>query len=187
MKHILLIIIFFTAFNAQVAYATEYPKELAPSKGFMEAFTKEAKLTKEKQAVIKEYMQVTGATKLGTQMTDQFVKLFLPSILKIRTNIPPSTHKLIEEEIRLFFHEELTVKDSLYPLLYPLYHKYFSLKDLHGLIRFYKTPLGKKLVRVSPPLVQESMLVGSEWGKSLVNPMMQRITKRLKKEGIEVQ
>ena len=42
----------------------------------------------------------------------------------------------------------------------PIYAKHFTLEDIQGLIKFYESPLGTKLVKEMPQVVQESQAAG---------------------------
>jgi hypothetical protein len=44
----------------------------------------------------------------------------------------------------------------------PIYAKHFTLEDIQGLTKFYESPLGSKLVKEMPQVVQESQSVGVE-------------------------
>ncbi len=46
----------------------------------------------------------------------------------------------------------------------PIYDRHLSHEEIRGLIQFYETPLGRRLVKVLPQIMQESMAAGEEWG-----------------------
>jgi hypothetical protein len=68
-----------------------------------------------------------------------------------------------------------------------IYHRHLDDKEIRGLIAFYETPLGKKLIEVTPAISQESVAAGMAWGQRMAPILNQRITDRLKKEGINIQ
>ena len=45
-----------------------------------------------------------------------------------------------------------------------IYKKHFSQADIKALIKFYESPIGKKLVKEQPNVMTESMEVGQNWG-----------------------
>ena len=51
--------------------------------------------------------------------------------------------------------------------LVPIDDKYFTHEDIKGLIQFYQSPLGHKLLSVQPKVMQESAEVGDDWGAQL--------------------
>jgi hypothetical protein len=48
-----------------------------------------------------------------------------------------------------------------------VYNKYYTHDEIKQLITFYKSPLGKRLVEVTPLLTQETMVIGQKWGEKL--------------------
>ena len=61
-----------------------------------------------------------------------------------------------------------------------IYKKHFSQADIKGLIKFYESPIGKKLVKEQPSLMTESMEVGQNWGRSLGEKVYKRIQEKKK-------
>ena len=76
--------------------------------------------------------------------------------------------------------------ESFLPFIYPVYHKYLTLEEIKGLVRFYKTPLGRKTISVMPRMTQECMKAGQVWGQSFGAKLDQRVFDRFKKEGIRI-
>lgn len=56
---------------------------------------------------------------------------------------------------------------ELLAMLVPVYEEAFSLEDLQGLVAFYRSPVGRRLMAAQPTLVQASMEVGERWGARL--------------------
>jgi hypothetical protein len=61
----------------------------------------------------------------------------------------------------------------------PSYEKYFTHADIKELIRFYESPIGKKLISVQPKIMQECMVAGQEWGRKLG----EKVAKKLQEQG----
>ena len=53
--------------------------------------------------------------------------------------------------------------DEVISQLVPIYDKYFTEDELKGLINFYKSPLGHKLLTVTPLIMQDSMTASVEY------------------------
>jgi hypothetical protein len=64
------------------------------------------------------------------------------------------------------FREKLNIDDLLYTCI-PVYNKYYTHDEIKQLIIFYESPLGKRLVEVTPLLTQETMTIGQKWGSDL--------------------
>jgi len=142
-------------------------------------------LTDAKKASIKELMDITGSAQRGEMFAAVFLEQMTMALKSINPEIPPEAFTIMEEEINAVIKEEMLGKESLYELIYPIYHKYLTLEDTRELIAFYNTPVGRKTIRVMPQLTQEAMQAGRLWGQSLDAIMQQRIARRLEKEGIK--
>jgi hypothetical protein len=81
---------------------------------------------------------------------------------------------------------EFSEKGGYYELVYPIYHKFFTLEELKGLLAFYRTPLGRKLLSAMPQLVKESMAAGQKWGQLVAPELQKRVLARFEKEGIRL-
>ncbi len=141
-------------------------------------------LTDTKKAAIKELMNITGSARMGQLFANAFVIQMSNVLRTTNPDIPPRAFTILEEEVNTIIEEEMIKKGNFYELIYPIYHKYFTLNDIKALIAFYKTPVGKKAVTVMPQLTQESMITGQMWGQTLGPIIQERLTKRFEKEGI---
>ena len=61
--------------------------------------------------------------------------------------------------------------DSLLYHLVPLYSRYYTREEIAGLIAFYETPLGRKLVKDLPQITQEMLAASQAWIERLVEEM----------------
>jgi len=141
-------------------------------------------LTAEKKAALKELMNVTGAAQMSQLFGNAFVQQMSDALRRARPDIDPRAFDIVREEVMAVMHEELEEKESLQTLIYPIYHKYLTLEETQALIRFYKTPLGRKSIEVMPKMTQEAMQVGQQWGRRLAPKIQQRVLARFAKEGI---
>ncbi len=64
---------------------------------------------------------------------------------------------------------------TLIELVIPIYDKYYTHEDIKGLLEFYTTPLGQKLIKVQPALTADSMAVGRQWGRMMGEKIGQRL------------
>ena len=115
---------------------------------------------------LKELMELTGAGQLGIQVMEQMIGSFKQG----NTGIPD---KFWDE-----FMSEVNVNE-LVELVIPIYGKYLTRNDVKQLIKFYKTPVGEKLIEVQPMIMQESMMIGQEWGQKIA----EKVIKSLKEKG----
>lgn len=51
--------------------------------------------------------------------------------------------------------------------LVPLYSRSFEVAELRGLLQFYRSALGQRLLQIQPELMGQSMQLGQRWGARL--------------------
>ena len=121
---------------------------------------------KAKSNSIKQLMEKTGAKNLGSQM----IKQMLPTLKKLAPNAP-----------KIFWKKTILKMDmnKMIELIIPVYQKHLTEKDIQTIIKFYDTPVGKKFIKVTPAITQETMIIGQQWGQSIAMEIIQE----LKKEG----
>ena len=56
---------------------------------------------------------------------------------------------------------------QLLEMLVPIYATHLTRDEIEQLIRFYDSPIGKRLTAVQPLITQESMAAGQVWGEAL--------------------
>ena len=69
--------------------------------------------------------------------------------------------------------------DDIINLHLPIYNKYYTHQDIKDLIKFYDSSIGKKMIKVEPYILQESMIEGEKWGEEIALKLMQNIEKYL--------
>ena len=58
--------------------------------------------------------------------------------------------------------------DDLIILMIPIYDKYFTHNDISALIRFYDSQIGRKLIKMQPYIITESMQAGAKWSEDIL-------------------
>ena len=56
----------------------------------------------------------------------------------------------------------------------PLYKKYYMFDEIKAIIVFYRTPLGKKIIGVSPEISQEVFFISQQWAKGYMEKIIER-------------
>jgi hypothetical protein len=65
--------------------------------------------------------------------------------------------------------------DEMIDAMVPIYQKHLSKEDLQAILTFYSSPVGQKLQREQPAMMQEGMQVGGEIGRRRLGTMMQQM------------
>lgn len=126
-------------------------------------------LSPAKEAKIREMLRVTGAGSLAVQVMDQMITSFK----KTMPDVPEKFWEGFRAEVR---------KEELEERIIPVYAKHFDEAELQGLIEFYSSPLGKKVISELPAVYQESFEAGQKWGREIAT----RVLARLKEKGYTV-
>ena len=117
---------------------------------------------------IKALLKATGSGDLGVQVLNQMV---------------PALKKMIPDAPETFWTDFMSEVDAsdLEDLVVPIYQKYLTTSDIEEINRFYQTQAGKKMIRVQPAIMQESMAVGQLWGQELAQKVLMRYEQEKKK------
>jgi hypothetical protein len=65
--------------------------------------------------------------------------------------------------------------DEMVNAMVPIYQKHLTREDIDSIVAFYSSPVGQKLQREQPAMMQEGMKVGGEIGRRRLQAMMQQM------------
>ena len=119
---------------------------------------------------IRRLLRITKAGQLGAQMMDQMFE----SIRNTSKQVPEDVWNELIEETKA----ELS-PGKLIELNVPIYSSHYTHDEIKGLISFYQSPLGRKVIGKTPLIVKEAYDVGIEYGRQV----MQRINEKLRTKG----
>lgn len=140
-------------------------------------------LSEEKDADIRQLIQMTGAVNIGKRMSEFFGEQLWQSVKAARPDVPQNLFDILQSEVNGVIDRRIS---ELSDLIVPVYHKHFTHAEIKELMRFYRSDLGLKMIEVMPTLVQESMAVGQRWGHSIAPEIQIRVLERLQAEGVEL-
>ncbi len=90
---------------------------------------------------------------------------------------------ITDNELIKELKDEMSTDENIAEILNEMkiiYKKHFSQADIKALIKFYESPIGKKLVQEQPTVMAESMEAGQNWGRSLGEKVYKRIQEKKK-------
>ena len=132
---------------------------------------------------IEELMELTGSVALAKQTMRQMLPLFREFQRKANPDIPDDMLPAIEEEFLHAFDE--TLPEFIVGMV-AIYERYFTTEDIEALIAFYKTEIGRKLIRVKPQLNGEKIPFALAWGRDVLAPLVhEKVHKRLHDNGYD--
>jgi hypothetical protein len=141
-------------------------------------FAQEAQDTgRSKNEDIKRLLDLTVSDTLIDTYLEGFLNVFSDATLSGRNDISKEEMQALKGVVKEVLTEEYP---NLMEKMVPLYDKYFTHDEIKQLIAFYEGPAGRKLLKIQPDLVRESMQLGQQWGISLA-PLLE---KRMKEKGL---
>lgn len=140
-----------------------------------------ADVAPEKRAEIEKLLDLTGALKLGQQMSAAMVAQMTNVLRASHPDIPQKALDVLPEEVNAVVAAHL---DTFKEMMVVIYADNYSLDDIKGLNQFYSTPLGQKVISTMPTVMQQSMAVGQRWGQSMGPEIGRRIQARFAKDNI---
>ena len=69
--------------------------------------------------------------------------------------------------------------DDMINAIIPIYQRHLSKTDVEEIIRFYGSPVGQKLLREQPQIMQESMQAGAEIQKKRLDEIMSNVEEKV--------
>jgi len=134
----------------------------APAQTPQQGSSQKQEIDPAKKADILKMLKLTGASEMGKQALNQMLALQ-------RRQNPEVPQKVWDE-----FMAEVDMNE-LVELTIPSYDRHFTHDDIKGLIKFFESPIGKKLVSTQPLVMQESAMEGQKWGMKLASRMAQKL------------
>ena len=98
----------------------------------------------------------------------------------------PAKGKEIDEVMALMAAKFNERKEQMLTLVAPLYAEKFTVQELTEIGKFYKTPIGQKLITTQPEIMQKSMQIGMAWGQRIGQEVETEARKELKKRGVDL-
>lgn len=116
------------------------------------------KIDPAKEEAIRHLMDITETSKLGDNMA-AFITSQVRSVIS-RTIQPENLEKFMATFSQKFGASAPT--SAVTDAMVPIYARAFSLEDIQGLVKFYESPLGQRVVKALPDVIQESQNAGAE-------------------------
>lgn len=120
------------------------------------------------RATLKKYLEASGSMSAFKSA----VTSMMGSFKSMNNNVPAEVWSELEKE---FLNTSL---DDLVTMLTPVYEKHMSEADLNEVIKFYNSPVGKKLAEKTPAIMTESMTAGQTWGQTVGQKVMTKLKEK---------
>lgn len=116
------------------------------------------------EAQVRQLMDVFGVDRMLGQMNSQMAAM-------MQQQLPCVPADYWQGFIDAKGARELTER------MVPIYQRHFSAADIQGLLKFYRSPLGKKVITEMPATMAEGMQLGQEWGRERAQAMLADLQK----------
>lgn len=126
-------------------------------------------------------IDMTGGERLGLQFARAINEQFSEALRQSNPEVPDRAFVILNEELVKVFSDNI---GSFVEMVVPIYAKYFTHEEIKGMIAFYQTELGQKTLAVVPQVMNESMLAGQQWGRSLAPDLIANLRARFAEEGL---
>jgi hypothetical protein len=125
-----------------------------------------------KETRIRELMDITGAKNLGQQLIDAGMEQFRASVQDSQPDNPRA--KQFADAFVARFQKHFD-PNSLTERVIPIYDKYLTADDLKGLLDYYHSPLGQRMLKALPEVTRESQAAGFALGQKAAQETMEEL------------
>jgi hypothetical protein len=136
------------------------------------------------KADIERYLDVMHSRQMMKDMMEvmavQMHKMVHEQILK-QPNLPPDAEERLNK-LTDGVYKEMPI-DELIDVMIPVYQKHLTKGDVDGLVAFYSSPTGEKMLKEMPAIMSESMQAAS----GVMQDMMAKMTQRVNDEIAQMQ
>jgi len=155
-------------------FAQETPSE-EKSKPSAAKEARASTLNPAKEADIRRLLELTGAKKNAMEFGQQlgeYLKAMLQKSLPEGEHSPQIGDTLISNLMARLSSDEMIVR------LIPIYDKAFSGEELKGIIRFYESAAGQRLLEATPQVMEEANNVSEKWVQELIPQIMEQMAEQ---------
>jgi hypothetical protein len=125
-----------------------------------------------KESRIRELMDLTGAKNMGQQLIEAGMEQFRSSVLDSQPDNPRAKQFVDAFVTRFQKHFD---SSSLTNEVIPIYNKHLSDEDVKGLLEYYHSPLGQRMLKALPAVARESQEKGYALGQKAAEETMEEL------------
>jgi hypothetical protein len=126
---------------------------------------------------MQQWVIATDFAKNASEVVVAKLKLDMESDPKLQKSVTPA----LMADLKQYFYE-LFVSEKMTKELAKAYSQFFTLDDMSDLVKFYKSPLGQKVIRSTPALSLQSEKIGLALLKEHQRDYMEIVAKHIKKD-----
>jgi hypothetical protein len=127
-----------------------------------------------KKAEIKKMVEAMTPPDLVKSIID-------PTLETMKQAMPPGQEEFYKsfsaEYVKNFDADKF--KTLVFEASYPIYDKNLSMDDIKELTKFYQSPLGRKMVGLTPELQKAAMLAGMKFGNDVAQKSIAEVQRKM--------
>jgi len=130
-------------------------------------------------AAARELVQVARAADQVKQLLPSLVQALKPAVVQGR----PQVERDFDAFVPVLLDNMNSRMTELAEQIVLIYARNFTPEEMREMTRFYRTPVGQKLLEKLPTVTQESMRAGQAWGQRIGAEVQNRMIEELRKKG----
>jgi len=143
-------------------------------------FAQKAALSVEQIKAARDLMAVTGAENSFRSM----LALMGAQITNVVIAQNKGKEKKVREILNPILADAAGKREEMVSQAANIYARKFSIAEMQQITRFYKSPVGRKLVAQLPQIMQESMRIGQSVSQKIGANIIRRFKDEAKKQGL---
>jgi hypothetical protein len=143
-------------------------------------------LTPAKKADARTFVDLTGAKTVPMSMANGQTQSMVQGIRRLDGKFPDRGFEIIRDSIATVLTENAAKPDGLYDQMAAVYAANFSHDELKEMIKFYQSPIGRKLNETQAKLGRENMQTAAKWAGQFAPEIDKRMQAGLAKENIKL-
>lgn len=148
--------------------------------------TQADELTPAKRAQIKTLLDITGVKAIPEQIANNTVQSWAPGIKQLDPKFPDKGFAIARDAFLASLNAKVDTPGGLIEQVTLVYHNTFSGPEIADLLKFYRSPVGTKLLANQAKVNGETFQTAMKWADSMSADIDQRIEAGLKKEGLKL-
>jgi hypothetical protein len=137
-----------------------------------------------KKADIMKLLEMAGIYDMGDEYAKAISEQVTHALKKSKPKTTDKTIGILNKELKIVINNAMREPQGIGDIISKTYAKYFTHDEVKKLIAFYETPVGKKLLEVTPIVQKEYLTEGQKWFSSIGPTVIKRLRGRLQKKGI---
>lgn len=129
-------------------------------------------------------MKLTGADKTGAMISSLLATRILQQLHQQHPDIPARAIDIAKTTLDDEFKEAFAPDGPLVRDLAAIWSRHFTHDEILGLIDFYQTPLGRKVVDATPEVARDAAQTSAAWAQQKLPELQKKIQDRLLAEGL---